>query len=51
MFCCVTDPDLARLLAGEADASPDERHSPWLIGALAVQALCLLALGALPWGP
>lgn len=49
MFCCVTDPDLARLLAGEAPARPDERVGRLVAGALLFQVLVLLLLGALPW--
>ncbi|WP_176556247.1 hypothetical protein [Rubellimicrobium rubrum] len=49
MFCCVTDPDLARLLAGKAEGMPDHRESRWLLGALVLETFCLLALGAVPW--
>ncbi len=40
MFCCVTDPDLARLLAGHDETFPD--------GGSAVRPVALLALAVLP---
>ena len=49
MFCCVTNPDLARLLAGEAPVMPDEREGRLVAGAILIQVRVLLLLGALPW--
>ena len=49
MFCCFPDPSLASLLAGESDAMTDDTEVRWVLGALAVEILALLAAGALPW--
>jgi hypothetical protein len=49
MFCCFPDPSLANLLAGESDAMTDGHEVRWVLGALAVQILALLAAGTLPW--
>lgn len=49
MFCCLPDPCLANLLAGETLDIPNDREALWVIGALIVQLLALLAAGALPW--
>ncbi|HVG47383.1 MAG TPA: hypothetical protein VM899_04520 [Rubellimicrobium sp.] len=49
MFGCFPDPILASLLAGENDAMTDGPEVHWVLGALAVQILALLAAGAVPW--
>ncbi len=46
MYCCIPDPALASLLAGEHEVL---REARWVAGALALQALALLVIGGLPW--
>jgi len=49
MFCCIHDPNLASLLAGDDAAMPDANESLVICGVLALEILCLLALGSVPW--
>ncbi len=48
MFCCIHDPRLASLLAGHEEAMPNDDTDLLVLGFLALQMLCLLAIGALP---
>lgn len=49
MFCCIHDPTLASVLAGQETAMPDARESPLIAGFLGLHVLCLVGLGAWPW--
>ncbi|EYD76409.1 hypothetical protein Rumeso_02021 [Rubellimicrobium mesophilum DSM 19309] len=49
MFCCIPDPALACLLAGDGEAMADAREGRWVAAILLAEALALLMLGSLPW--
>jgi hypothetical protein len=49
MFCCIHDPTLASLLAGNEKDMPNAREPLLVAGFLGLHVLCLLSLGAWVW--